>query len=104
VVNIVLDTTPPAPPALNPLPPVTRTSPVTVSGSTEPGARVDVFVNSSPQGGVVKADEKGAFSIKISLTEGNNAISAVATDAPGNASAPSAVMNMFLDTKPPKIL
>ncbi len=102
-VNVILDTTPPGAPTLNPLPPVTRSSPVTVSGSTEPGAKVDVFVNSGQQG-TGKADEKGAFSFKIGLTEGNNAVSAVAYDQPGNASAPSAVMNVFLDTKPPKIL
>lgn len=103
IITVVLDTTPPTAPTLNPLQPVTRVSPVIVSGSTEPGARVDIFANSAPQG-TVKADEKGAFSLKINLTEGNNAVSAVAYDTPGNASAQSAVMNVFLDTKPPKIL
>jgi Glucodextranase, domain B/Bacterial Ig-like domain/Bacterial Ig domain len=103
VVTIVLDTTPPTPPTLNPLLPVTRVPLVTVAGSTEPGAKVEVFVNSTVQGSV-KADEKGAFSYKVNLTEGNNAISAAAYDVPGNASASSAVMNVFLDTKPPRIL
>lgn len=102
-VTVILDTTPPTPPSLNPLPPVTRTSPLMVSGTTEPGARVDVFVNSGRQG-TIKADEKGTFSVKMNLTEGNNAVSAVAYDAPGNGSAPSAVLNIFLDTNPPKIL
>lgn len=102
-VTIMLDTTGPTPPSLSPLPPVTRTTPLTVSGTTEPGARVDMFVNSGQQG-TVKADEKGAFSLKINLTEGNNAISAVAYDGPGNGSGPSAVLNVFLDTNPPKIL
>lgn len=104
VVTVVLDTTPPVPPTLNPLSPVTRTGSLTVAGNSEPGDRVEVFVNSVLQGGAVAADEKGAFSLKINLSEGNNAVSAVATDAPGNASGPSAVMNVFLDTKPPKIL
>ena len=103
VVTVVLDTTPPAPPTLSPLQPVTRMSSVTISGNTEPGARVDLYVNSTSQGAVT-ADEKGAFVFKAGLTEGNNAISATAIDQPGNASAPSAVMNVFLDTKPPKIL
>jgi hypothetical protein len=102
-VTVVLKTTPPATPTLNPLPPVTRVSPVTVSGSTEPGAKVEVFSNSSVQGSV-KADEKGVFTYKINLTEGNNAVSAVAYDTTGNASASSAVMNVFMDTKPPRIL
>lgn len=103
VVTVVLDTTPPTPPSLNPLPPLTRNSPVIVTGSTEPGAKVEIFVNSTVQGSV-KADEKGAFSYKIGLTEGNNAISAVAYDGPGNASASSTVVNVFMDTKPPRIL
>ncbi len=103
VVTVVLDTAPPAPPTLNPLPPVTRVTPITVTGNSEPSARVEVFVNSTAQG-AVKADEKGAFSLKVHLTEGNSAVSATANDAPGNASSPSAVMNVFLDTKPPKIL
>ncbi len=103
VITVVLDTTPPTPPTLNPMPPVTRTTPVMVSGATEPGARVDIFVNSAAHGSI-KSDEKGAFTFKINLTEGNNAISAVAYDSPGNASSPSAVVNVFLDTKPPKIL
>lgn len=103
VLTVMLDTTPPTPPTLNPLPPVTRMSPVTVSGNTEPGARVDIYVNSDDHG-TARADDKGAFSFRINLSEGNNAISAVAYDMPGNASAPSTVMNVFLDTKPPKIL
>ncbi|HSQ77314.1 MAG TPA: Ig-like domain-containing protein [Nitrospirota bacterium] len=104
VVTVVLDTTPPASPTLNPLSPVTRVPQVTVTGSAEPGAKVEIFVNSTVQQEAIKADEKGAFSYKISLAEGNNAVSAVAYDSPGNASAGSAVVNVFLDTKPPRIL
>ena len=102
-VTVVLDTMPPTPPTLNPLSPVTRVPQVTVTGSAEPGAKVEVFVNSAVLG-AVKADEKGAFSYKINLAEGNNAVSATAYDAPGNASAGSTVVNVFLDTKPPKVL
>lgn len=103
VVNVVLDTTPPAFPTLSPLPPVTRAPAVTVTGTTEAGVQVELYVNSASQA-KVKADEKGLFTLTIRLTEGNNAVTATATDAPGNTSAPSAVMNVFLDTKPPKVL
>lgn len=102
-VIVMLDTTPPASPTIDPLPPVTRTPQLTVTGKSEPGAQVDLFVNSGSKG-KTKADEKGIFSIKITLTEGNNALTAVAYDAIGNASPSSAVVNVFLDTKPPKIL
>ncbi len=103
VVVVMLDTTPPSSPTIDPLPPVTRTPQLTVTGRSEPGAQVDLFVNSGSKGRA-KADDKGVFSIKILLTEGNNALTAVAYDTIGNASASSAVVNVFLDTKPPKIL
>ena len=102
-INVVLKTTPPASPTLNPLPPVTRTPALTLTGTTEPGAKIDVYVNSSTKT-TVTADEKGAFSMQLMLTEGNNGITAIAYDEPGNASAPSPVLNVFLDTKAPKIL
>jgi len=103
VVNVVLDTTPPAAPTLNPLPPVTRMIACTVTGTAEAGGQVEIYVNSASQG-KAKADEKGFFSLKVNLTEGNNAVTVTATDAPGNTSAPSAVTNVFLDTKPPRLL
>jgi hypothetical protein len=103
VVNVVLDTTPPVAPTLNPLPPVTRLLSSTVTGTAEAGAQVEIYVNSASQG-KAKADEQGLFSHTINLTEGNNAITVTATDAPGNTSAPSAVTNVFVDTKPPRLL
>jgi hypothetical protein len=102
-ITVVLKTTPPASPTLNPLPPVTRNAALTLTGTSEPGARIDVYVNSSTKT-MVKADEKGSFSMQLMLTEGNNGITAIAYDEPGNASAPSPVLNVFLDTKPPRIL
>lgn len=101
--TVVLDTTPPAAPLLNQQTPITQALETSVTGTSEPGAQVEVFVNNTSQG-TVKADEKGAFELKVKLVEGNNSIIAVALDAPGNASSPSAVLNIFLDTKPPRIL
>ena len=103
VVNVILDTTPPAVPMLNPLPAVTKMLVSTVTGTTEAGAQVEIYVNSVSQG-TVKANDKGLFSHTINLTEGNNAVTVTATDAPGNTCAPSAVTNVFLDTKPPRLL
>jgi hypothetical protein len=100
---VVLKTVPPAPPKLGELPFVTRDTVITVKGTAEPASKVELFMNSASKGSV-KADEKGAFSFKINLQEGNNAFSAVTSDAVGNVSASSAVVNVFLDTKPPKIL
>jgi len=102
-VVVVLKTVPPAPPRLGDLPFVSREGAITVNGSAEPGAHVELFMNSASKG-TVKADEKGAFTFKTVLQEGNNAFSAVASDAVGNVSASSAVVNVFLDKTPPRIL
>lgn len=103
VITVVLDTTPPSPPSLNVLTPVTRTPHAVVTGSAEPGIAVEIFVNNTSMGSV-KTDEKGGFSFKVGLSEGNNTVTAVAYDASGNASVPSTPLNVFLDTKPPKVL
>jgi len=100
---VVLKTMPPAPPRLGELPFITRDTVITVKGSADPASVVELFMNSASKGSV-KADEKGAFSFKVNLQEGNNAFSAVTSDAVGNVSASSTVVNVFLDTKPPKIL
>jgi hypothetical protein len=102
-VTVQLDTTPPPAPSLNGLVQVTRNRQITVSGSSEPGARVEVFVNNALRG-TARTDDKGSFSLRAGLAEGNNAITAVAYDASANASGPSTVQNVFLDTKPPRIL
>lgn len=100
---VVLKTIPPAPPKLGELPFVTRDTVITVKGTAEPASMVELFMNSASKVSS-KADEKGAFSFKVNLQEGNNAFSAVTSDAVGNVSASSTVVNVFLDTKPPKIL
>lgn len=101
-VVVVLKTIPPAPPKIGELPFVTRDTVITVKGTAEPASLVELYMNSSSKGSM-KADEKGVFSFKVNLQEGNNAFSAVTSDAVGNVSASSAVVNVFLDTKPPKI-
>jgi len=100
---VVLKTIPPAPPKLGDLVFVTRETVINVKGTAEPASLVELFMNSASKGSV-KTDEKGVFSFKVNLQEGNNAFSAVTSDAVGNVSASSAVVNVFLDTKPPKIL
>jgi len=102
-ITVVLDTIPPPAPMLSQQTQITKDSEMTVAGTSEPGSQVEVFVNNTSQG-AMKADDKGAFAIKVTLVEGNNSIIAVAFDAPGNASAPSAVLNIFKDTKAPRIL
>jgi hypothetical protein len=102
-VAVLLKTTLPAPPVLDKLPTSTRQSAIAVTGITEPGSQVEIFMSKRSKGTVV-ADKKGAFSLKVMLIEGTNDFSAVATDAVGNLSAPSLVANVYRDTISPKIL
>jgi hypothetical protein len=102
-IAVVLKTVPPPPPSFVKQPSASRKSAVTLAGTAEPGSQVEVFMNSRSKG-AVKADEKGLFSLKASLIEGNNVFTAVATDSAGNVSATSSTVNVFLDTTPPKVL
>ena len=57
----------PPPPTLT-VPTVTTHSPLTVTGSTEARARVDLFLNDAPTPVTVTADKTGAFSASLTLT------------------------------------
>ena len=102
-ITVILKTTPPAPPRFGELSSVTRKSAITVTGTAEPGSQVEIFMNNRSKG-TMRADESGFFSLNAALSEGNNIFTAVASDVVGNSSAPSAPMNVFMDTKAPKIL
>jgi len=103
MIIVVVKTVRPAPPSFEELSPTTRLAAVIVHGTAEPGTQVEIFMNNRSTGSV-RADDSGLFSFKTTLIEGKNVFTAVATDAVGNASAPSAVLNIILDTKPPRIL
>ena len=98
------DLTPPALVLAKPSPDFTTTKPtITVSGFTEPSATLDV------NGVWAAVASDGSFSIVISLTEGRNTITAVATDPAGNTAVASvdvtfvnpldAVSQKLLDTE-----
>lgn len=57
----------PAAPTLT-APAFTKQSPLTVSGTTEAGARVDLFLNEAPMPVTVTADSTGAFAAQLTLT------------------------------------
>ncbi|MGH7331184.1 MAG: Ig-like domain-containing protein [Candidatus Rokuibacteriota bacterium] len=58
---------PPAP-VINALPSFTRQSPITVSGTTEPKARLDLFVNDAVAALTGVSDTAGAFTVSAALT------------------------------------
>ncbi|UCE91100.1 MAG: hypothetical protein JSV90_06670 [Methanobacteriota archaeon] len=81
---VVPDTTPPPLSLVSPSDGmITETPVVTVSGTTEPGAFLAV------NGISVAVESDGSFSCEIALVEGENAITATATDASDNSAAAS---------------
>lgn len=78
----------------------TQTEDLTITGTAEAGARVELFEGEESLG-TTTADETGNFSFDLDLDEGVHRFTAVATDAAGNVSAPSAVFAMFVDLTPP---
>lgn len=94
-----------APPVINQLPAVTNMNPLTVQGTAEPKSWVEIFVNAA-LAAKVKANDSGAFSLAVALTEGNNQITARATRLFANGSQTSKLsqpITVVLDTQAPMI-
>lgn len=73
---------------------------LTISGTAEAGSEVELFDGTTSLG-TTTASANGAFSFEVDLAAGAHAIRAVATDLAGNESAPSAVLNITVDTTAP---
>ena len=95
------DTTPPAPPKFNYFPAFTNQPNDSVSGSSEPGATVNLTFNGANQQVIV--DKDGNFAFNLTLTDGDNTFSATAVDASGNVSQKSKDYTITLDTKAPNL-
>ncbi len=77
-----------------------KTSAITISGSAEAGSSVELFDGATSLGKAT-ASGTGAFTFEISLTEGNHAILARATDLAGNVSSSSSALSVRVDTTAP---
>lgn len=74
----------PAAPTLN-APPFTKQSPLTVPGTTEAGARVDLFLNEATTQITALADSTGAFTAQLTLTlDHANTLDVIATTQGGS--------------------
>ena len=74
---------------------------ITLSGSAEAGAGVSLYVNANPVG-VVTVDEAGKFSQDgVNLVEGENQLTASATDSAGNVSGSSEAVKVLVDVRSP---
>lgn len=79
---------------------ITRnTSGLTLAGTAEPGAFVEIKEGASVLGS--GAASGGNYSIDISLAEGVHNVTATATDVAGNVSAPSSTLQVTIDTTAP---
>lgn len=77
-----------------------KTSELTISGTAEAGARIELFEGTTSLG-TTDASATGAFSMDISLEAGIHAITATARDAAGNTSANSTALNVAIDVTAP---
>ena len=101
---ITVDTTPPAVPTNLDLAAAddtgipddnitSNTSGLTITGSTEANARIELF-NGTRSLGTATANGSGQFSLDVTLALGETSITARATDAAGNVSAASAPLKI----------
>jgi Bacterial Ig-like domain len=74
---------------------------VAVSGTAEPGAALDVLDGATTVAHTTAATD-GTWSATAQLADGAHSLTAVATDAAGNASAPSAAHSVTVDSAPPE--
>jgi hypothetical protein len=117
--TVTYDTTAPAAPVISGLTPasdsgtsdtdgVTSNTTPTITGTVEPGAKVEVFVDggSGPVSvGTTTADGTGAWSLTptSALIDGAYTVTATATDAAGNTSTSSAGFALVIDTATPSV-
>ena len=97
------DTIPPAPPVFSNAPKATKEKAIKLSGVSEPGATLKLFVN-GPVKATATADKEGSFIITdLVLIEGKNLIFAKAEDQQGNESEKSTTLTIVRDSKKPEI-
>ncbi|NOV24665.1 BapA prefix-like domain-containing protein [Cupriavidus necator] len=113
--TLTLDATPPATPAItsvtddDPVPgPLnsgdsTNDATPTLTGTADAGSTISLFNGTTLIGTTTADATTGAWSFTPTtpLTDGPHALTATATDASGNVSAPTAAFNLTVDTAPP---
>lgn len=101
--STISDTTPPYPPRLEAPYTATNSAKIAVSGYGEPGTTLEVFLNGASLKKILFGND-GQFSLSdISLTEGENKITATAKDATGNISQPGNTLVIIYKKTPPAL-
>ncbi len=97
----ITDNVPPPPPQLDFVQQKTNKDTQTISGESEPESIVQITVNGSVTS--TRADAGGNFTMDVTLSDGENTITAKATDATGNVSNQSDVVVITLDKTVPTL-
>lgn len=95
------DHTPPPPPTFQYFPDSTKEESVDIKGYTEPGAFVDLFINSDKH--EIISDSDGNFSYKLEINRGSYAVEAISRDKSGNESKKIFGGKITFDNTPPEI-
>lgn len=95
------DNTPPAPPRFNNLPDEVNKSRIDISGNTEEGSIVTIYINDS--GNEVISDNYGEFNLSTDLELGENIIYAISKDQSGNESSESKRYVVVFDNQEPEL-
>ena len=96
-----IDKIPPAPPQISTPPEAVKISPLTLNGFSEPGTKVQVFLNESLFKEVVAAEDGTFMADNLNLTEGQNVLYVMAIDKALNQSQSSSKVSVVLDSKEP---
>jgi hypothetical protein len=97
----ISDTTPPAPPILERLAEHTKDQQLKISGKTEPGATIILFLNTNDE--EIIANKDGEFNYTFKLKKGENTISVKAIDSAGNESQESKTYEVVFDNEAPNL-
>ena len=99
----VKDNLPPQVPLLNALPEATNQTEIEVTGLTEAGASVKIFLTGQEVKEVLTDNEGNFSSGKLNLTLGQNEIYALAVDKAGNQSVASNKISVWYDNEAPSL-
>ena len=97
----ISDTTPPAPPIFERFAEHTKEQQLKISGKTEPGAIITLFLNTNDE--EIIANNDGEFNYTFKLRKGENTISAKTKDSAGNESQESKVYEVVFDNESPDL-
>jgi len=100
--TINYDTIPPRPPSLILPYSATNSAQIKLFGYAEPNSQVDILVDGHSVARV-EATSSGQFSLRFTLQQGVNSLSAISRDKTNNQSKPSATYKILFDNQAPKI-